>query len=147
MKILFVALAALGGAVLPLQALINARLGASMNGPIWAATISFTVGTLGLVSYLLVKRTPFPSLAQAASVPAWAWVGGLLGAFYVAAATTTVPKLGAAAMISLVILGQMTASLLLDQFGVLSAGQAITPLRALGGVMLVGGAMLIVWSK
>ncbi len=147
MKLLFAAFAMLGGAVLPLQALINARLGGSMNGPIWAATISFAVGTIGLLGFLLLQRAPFPSPAQAASVPAWAWLGGLLGAFYVAAATTTVPKLGAAALISLVILGQMTASLLLDHFGVLSAGQAITPLRALGGLMLVGGAMLIVWSR
>ena len=147
MKILFVAFATLGGAVLPLQALINARLGGSMNGPIWAAAISFAVGTVGLLGYLLAQRAPLPSLAQAATAPGWAWFGGLLGAFYVTAATTTVPKLGAAALISLVILGQMTASLLLDHFGVLSSGQAITPLRAIGGLMLVGGAMLIVWSK
>ncbi len=147
MKSLFVVLAALGGAVLPLQALINARLGTSMNGPIWAATISFAVGTTGLFAYLLVQRAPFPGPAQAATVPAWAWLGGLLGAFYVASATITVPKLGAAAMISLVILGQMTASLLLDHFGVLSAGHPITPLRLLGAALLVGGAMLIVWSR
>lgn len=147
MKIVFAAFATLGGAVLPLQALINARLGVSMNGPIWAAAISFAVGTVGLLGYLLVQRAPVPSFAQAATVPAWAWFGGLLGAFYVAAAATTVPKLGAAALISLVILGQMTASLLLDHFGVLSTGHAITPLRALGGAMLVGGAMLIVWAK
>lgn len=147
MKILFVAFAMVGGAVLPLQALINARLGGSMNGPIWAATISFAVGTVGLLGYLLAQRAPFPSLSQAATVPAWAWLGGLLGAFYVTAATMTVPKLGAAALISLVILGQMTASLLLDHFGVLSAGQPVTPVRAIGALMLVGGAMLIVWSK
>ncbi len=147
MKLLLVAFAALGGAILPLQALINARRGETMNGPVWAATISFVVGTIGLFAYLLVQRTPWPNLAQAATVPVWAWLGGLFGALYVVAATTTVPKLGAAAMISLVILGQMTASLLLDQFGVLSAGHAITPQRAIGALMLVGGAMLIVWSK
>ena len=147
MKMLFVAFAALGGAVLPLQALINARLGGSMNGPVWAATISFAVGTIGLLGYLLVQRAPLPTLAQAGTVPGWAWLGGLLGAFYVAAATTTVPKLGAAAMISLVVLGQMTASLALDHFGVLSAGQPISVVRLAGAMMLLGGAMLIVWSR
>ena len=147
MKLLFIAFAALGGAVLPLQALINARLGGSMNGPVWAATVSFAVGTVGLLAFLLAQRTPVPTLAQAATVPAWAWVGGLLGAFYVAAATTTVSSLGAAAMISLVILGQMTASLLLDHFGVLSAGSPVTPARFAGALMLFGGAMLIVWNR
>lgn len=147
MKMLLVAFAALGGAILPLQALINARLGGIMNGPVWAATISFAVGTTGLFAYLLVLRIPFPTSAQAATVPAWAWLGGLLGAFYVVAATTTVPKLGAAAMISLVILGQMAASLLLDHFGVLTSSHPITLARAVGVAMLFGGAMLIVWSR
>ena len=130
MKMLLAALAALGGAALPLQALINARLGAGMNGPAVAATISFAVGTVGLVAYLLAARIPFPTALQAAAVPVWAWTGGLLGAFYVVAATTAVPTLGAAAMLSLVILGQMTASLLLDHFGVLSTGMPITAARA-----------------
>ena len=147
MKMLLVAFAALGGAVLPLQALINARLGSIMNGPVWAATISFAVGTTGLFAYLLVLRSPFPTLAQAVTVPAWAWVGGLLGAFYVVAATTTVPSLGAAAMTSLVILGQMAASLLFDHFGVLTTSHPITLARAIGVAMLFGGAMLIVWSR
>lgn len=147
MKLLFVAFATLGGAVLPLQALINARLGAGMNGPVWAATISFAVGTIGLLGYVLVQRVPLPTAAQAGAVPGWAWLGGLLGAFYVAAATTTVPKLGAAAMISLVVLGQMTASLALDHFGVLSAGQPISMARLAGAFMLLGGALLIVWGR
>ena len=133
--------------MLPLQALINARLGSMMNGPIWAATISFAVGTTGLFAYLLVLRSPFPTLAQAVTVPAWAWVGGLLGAFYVVAATTTVPSLGAAAMTSLVILGQMAASLLFDHFGVLTSSHPISLARAVGVAMLFGGAMLIVWSR
>lgn len=147
MKMLLVAFAALGGAALPLQALMNARLGTGMNGPVWAATISFAIGTVGLFAYLLALRMPFPTAAQAATVPNWAWAGGLLGALYVVAATVTVSKLGAAAMLSLAILGQMTASLLLDHFGVLSSGYPITAMRATGVLMLFGGAMLIVWSK
>ena len=147
MPYLFIAFALLGGAVLPLQALINARLGGAMNGAVWAATISFAVGTIGLLAFQLAKRTPIPNAEQAAAVPAWAWAGGLLGAFYVVAATTTVPRLGAAAMISLVVLGQMAASLLLDHFGVLSGVQPISPVRVVGTLMLLGGVVLIVWSR
>ena len=73
MKMLLVTFAALGGAVLRLQALINARLGGSMNGPVWATAISLAIGTSGLFAYLLAQRMPFPTTAQAATVPAWAW--------------------------------------------------------------------------
>ena len=40
--------AALIGAVLPLQGLINARLGTQIGGPVSAAFVSFLVGTLML---------------------------------------------------------------------------------------------------
>ncbi|NNG04475.1 MAG: DMT family transporter [Inquilinus sp.] len=147
MPYFFIAFAIMGGAVLPLQALINSRLGGAMNGPVWAATISFAIGTIGLLIFQLAKRTPIPSAEQATSVPAWAWAGGLLGAFYVVAATTTVSRLGAAAMISLGVLGQMLASLLLDHFGVLSGSQPINLAKVAGALMLLGGVVLIVWNR
>ena len=36
------------GAILPLQGLLNARLGTQIGGPVAAAFVSFVVGTLGL---------------------------------------------------------------------------------------------------
>jgi len=143
MKSLYVLLAAAGGAVLPLQALINARLGAATGGPAWAAAISFLVGTAGLGLFLALTMQPLPALAATAALPWWAWTGGLLGAVYVAFVIAAVPALGATAMVAFVIVGQLTAAALLDHFGILGAQGALSPQRLLGIGLLVAGAMLV----
>ncbi len=138
-----VGLSVIAGMILPLQALMNGRLGHHLGGPIWAATVSFFIGTLGLLAYQTVQRANIPSLAQFGSVPPWLFVGGFLGAFYVASATIVAPRLGTTALFSLVIFGQLVASLLLDHFGVLSAGNhPVNIMRVIGVVMVFGGAML-----
>lgn len=144
MKIGYILLAAAGGAMLPLQALINARLGTGVGGPAWAATISFLVGTLGLAVFLIVTRQPLPAAGAAAAMPWWVWTGGLLGAMYVAFVITAVPVLGATAMVAFVILGQLTASTLLDHYGILSQIRPISVVRLTGVAMLFVGALLVV---
>jgi len=143
MKSVYVMLAAAGGAILPLQALINARLGSATGGSAWAAAISFLVGTVGLALFLLLTRQPLPVLASAATLPWWAWTGGLLGAMYVAFVITAVPVLGATAMVAFVILGQLTAAALLDHFGILGAHGVLSPHRIAGIGLLAGGAALV----
>lgn len=144
MNWLLIAIVVLAGAMLPLQALLNGKLGQAAGGAVLASTASFIVGTIGLLAVLLVTRPVLPSWEQALRMPAWLWLGGLLGAAYVVIATVAVPRLGAAALISLVVLGQMTSSLLLDHFGVLHAPQPVNVLRFLGAVLVVLGALLVV---
>ena len=75
----------------------------------------------------------------------WAWLGGLLGAFYVAVATVVGPRIGAAALLALTVLGQLMASLLVDQFGWLGFPlQPLSATRIAGAVLLLGGVGLIV---
>lgn len=135
--------AVLIGAMLPLQGLVNARLGAHAGGPVVAAFVSFLVGTAMLGLYLLATRTPV-TLQGAAKWPAWIWVGGALGAIYVACFTLLIPRIGAAGMICLAVLGQVTASLLLDQFGILQAQKPVDALRILGALLVLAGVVLVV---
>jgi transporter family-2 protein len=80
-----------------------------------------------------------------ASIPGWAWFGGLLGALYVASTTVLGPRLGAAALLALTLAGQMLASLAVDHYGVMGFPQnTVTPSRLLGAALLVVGALLIV---
>ncbi|MDG5468531.1 DMT family transporter [Deltaproteobacteria bacterium IMCC39524] len=141
---LFILMAILAGISVPTQAGINAQLGLWTKSPVLASTISFAVGTLTLVIYSLATRLPLPALASAGSHPWWIWFGGMLGAFFVTATIILVPKLGATAMVALILAGQMFASLLLDHFGVL--GYPIHPIslgRVAGVLMLCGGVWLI----
>jgi bacterial/archaeal transporter family-2 protein len=139
----FVAL--LAGAVLPIQALINARLGMALGGPLWAAAASFAIGSMALVVSQLVFRAPIPTAAQVASTPPWIWVGGFLGAIYLGGAIASVSRIGAGAMTALIILAQISSSLAIDHFGVLVAhGHPLNAIRALGALLLVSGVVLIV---
>ena len=51
-----VVVALLAGALLPMQAAINAQLRYAVGSPVLAALISFSVGTLSLLVYALVVR-------------------------------------------------------------------------------------------
>lgn len=137
------------GAVLPLQALVNARLGALSFGPLFASLASFAVGTLALLLAWLATRPQGLDAGVLARAPWWAWTGGLLGAAFVVIATVMVPRLGAAALICLVVFGQLAGSLLLDHFGVLHPRQPADPLRILGVVLVAAGALLVVrpWQQ
>jgi transporter family-2 protein len=131
------------GAVLPLQALINGRLGAHLQTPMWAGALQNTVGALAMIAVALAMRAPFPTGGQLASPPPWAWLGGVLGATYVMIALVATPRLGAGPAIVGMIAGQMVASLALDHFGVLHEKKPVD-LGAIAGVLLVGaGAFLI----
>ena len=131
------------GTLLPLQALINARLGAQTQGPLYASFVSFLVGTCLLGALLLVTRTPLSPGPSLAALPPWIWLGGAIGALFVFAATLLVPRLVAASMICLVVLGQVVASLLLDHFGVLGAQRPADPVRIFGALLVIGGAALV----
>jgi transporter family-2 protein len=131
------------GVLLPLQALINARLGHATTGALMASFVSFLVGTLVLAVAVLATRTPWPSWQQASTLPAWHWAGGVIGAAFVLTATVLVPRIGAAALISLAVCGQLLGSLLLDHFGVLGAARPADPLRILGAVLVGVGALLV----
>ncbi|MEZ0470312.1 DMT family transporter [Luteimonas salinilitoris] len=137
-------LAAAVGVLLPLQALINARLGHATEGALFASFVSFLVGTLALGAALLVTRTSLPNAQTVASQPSWIWLGGLIGAMYVLSATVLVPRLGAAALICLIVFGQVAGSLLFDHFGVLNATRPVDIWRLLGAALVAAGAVLVV---
>ena len=131
------------GAILPLQGLINARLGMHIGGPVVAAFVSFLVGTVMLGAYLLATRTPL-LLQGSLKLPAWVWAGGVFGAIYVTCFTLLIPRIGAAGMICLAVLGQVTASLLLDQFGILQAPKPVDAVRIVGALLVLAGVVLVV---
>lgn len=143
MEALFLFMAVLAGVTMPAQAGINAQLQQNWaQSSILAATISFIVGTLALIVTMLVLRIPLPPFAGKTAL--WHWSGGLLGAYFVVVMAFLAPRLGAAALIGLVLAGQIGASLLLDHFGVLGySHKAINWQRILGAVLVGGGVFLI----
>jgi transporter family-2 protein len=132
------------GCLVGMQAPINSRLGKTVGG-VQAATFSFLVGTLALVSISYVLRGGLGSLGHVGRVPWWALVGGLLGAVYVFVALEAVRTLGASGLTAVVITGQLVISVVVDRFGLFGlAKQHIDASRIAGLVLLLVGVVLVV---
>lgn len=141
---LYALLAFAVGALLPLQSGINAQLRTSLGHPVFTALVSFLVGTLALAAVCVVQRVSLPGASELGRTAWWHWVGGLMGAAYITVAVVVAPRLGATALVALVVTGQLLASLLLDQYGLAGyARMPATPARILGVVLLVAGVLLV----
>lgn len=142
MKWIWMLCALLAGAVLPIQAGLNGRMGAELRQPLVASMLSFVVGALTLVLVCLGLRQEV-NWNGLQTAPAWVWLAGVIGAFYVSSVIILAPRLGAALTFGLVVLGQMCLSLLLDHFGLLGMpqhGASAWRLLALG--LIVAGVVL-----
>jgi bacterial/archaeal transporter family-2 protein len=137
------------GAGLPLQALVNARLGVLTAGSIFASSLSILVSLIVAVVFLIVQRPSLPPLDQVARLPLWMWVGGVVGGCYVIAATLGVPRVGAAGFVALIVLGQMIGSLILDHFGILHPAQPANATRVFGVLLVMAGMLLVLqpWRR
>ena len=141
---LAVLLTVTAGCLVGMQPAVNSRLGKSI-GTIQAATVSFVVGTVALAALALIVGGGFGGLRNADQAPWWAFIGGLLGAVFVAVAIVAVRTLGASGLTAAVITGQLAMSVVIDRFGLLGiAKQQISPLRIAGLVLLAAGVALVV---
>ncbi|MGE6386012.1 DMT family transporter [Pseudomonas sp. NPDC078416] len=137
-------LAAAAGVMIPLQAVVNARLGRAIGGPLWAAALSSVAVAIVLASLALVSGKPWPRLSQMTYLPWWAWTGGLCGAVVLSATTAAAPRIGAANMIALVMTGQVIAAMTLDRLGWFEmAVQPFGVQRVAAAALLVAGAVLM----
>jgi bacterial/archaeal transporter family-2 protein len=132
----------LGGIFLSAQAPINAALAKSLGDPVLAACISFGIGFV-VLAVLSAVRGAWPSGGAMAAAPWWSWLGGLLGAFYVAVVIWGVPQLGVVSTVAALVFGQVAAALVLDAVGAFGLPvQAITWQRLLAAGMILGGLVL-----
>jgi transporter family-2 protein len=135
--------AAVGGAI-ALQAPINSHLGKAV-GTFQAAFLSFSVGTVLLAVIAGLAKGGLGTVAHVRDVPAYYLAGGLLGAAYVTCVLVTVRTLGAGGVVAATIAGQLTMSVLVDQFGWLGvARHPMTAARLAGIALLAAGVFLVV---
>ena len=140
--IILLALAA--GAMMPTQAAINNKLAVAVESPILAAFVSFVVGTVALFVYLIISGSPLGNLASVKDAAPISWIGGLLGAFFVAAAVTLVPRLGVAMTFSLIIAGQMLVTLVIDHFGLLGVPETKVSLARVAGIFIITAGVVLI---
>lgn len=138
------ALAVLAGALISFQAPINAVAGARLGHPLGGALLSFIVGTIALVLVALLTVRDEIDFGSSLSLAPLLYTGGLLGAAYVAGSIWLTPVIGAGALISLGIAGQVIASLALDHYGMLGlAVRELTVGRMTGAALVLAGALMV----
>lgn len=140
----YLAIVVLAGALIATQAGINSQLARTTGHPVFAATISFLVGSAALVLCSVAVRGAWLGGLPLASAPWWVWTGGLAGAVFVVTTAWLAPILGAATLVSVAIAGQVTFALVLDHYGLVGFPErAMSPGRALGAGLLVVGVVMI----
>lgn len=131
------------GAAIGAQAPINGML-ARTTGTFQAATVNFAVG-LTLLLVIVAIAGGFGGLQEIGAAPWWSLLGGACGVAIVTASIVGVRSLGAGGVTAAVVAGQLTASVLIDRYGLFGVDkQAITTTKVAGIVLLVVGVALIV---
>lgn len=133
------------GALITLQAPINAEAAGYLGSPLAAASMSFAVGTLALLAVTALASRHSVDLAGFRAMPIYVLVaGGVMGAIYVTANLMLAPMIGVAALVALGITGQIAAALLLDSYGFFGLVERELSAGRLGGAaMVLAGALMV----
>jgi transporter family-2 protein len=143
-NVLFCLVVVGAGVSVALQQVLNTNLRTELDSPWWAGFISYLVGTIVMLAVATTSDRPWLSAAMVARTSFISWAGGIFGAIFIGTAILMVPRLGAATVLALIVVGQMIGSLAFDHFGVLGIPQhSANPVRLAGAALLVLGVTLV----
>ncbi len=123
---------------------MNGALRTALTNPWLASLVSFLPIVCFLLCMLFCLPRPLPTLEGISTMPWWAPLGGLVGAFAVVAGLLFVNEVGAGTFAGLTITANILMSLVIDKFGLF--GMDVHPLsggRLAGAVLMVTGIALI----
>jgi bacterial/archaeal transporter family-2 protein len=123
---------------------MNGALRNALVNPWLASVVSFlpVLFLLGVV-FLCLPR-PLPTANGITTMPWWAPLGGVIGAFAVIAGLLFVDKVGAGVFGGLTITANILMSLAIDKFGLFHLPvHQFSPGRMIGAGLMVAGIMLI----
>jgi transporter family-2 protein len=127
------------GGLIALQNVLNAELG-KRTGNFGSVFLLSLISLVTLVALLLL----FPKTANLRNAPGIAewhlYVGGVMGVAIMAAPIFLLPRIGATATLTAVVVGQMVLAIVVDHFGIFGAPvDPVTPAKLFGVVLLIVG--------
>ena len=137
-------LAVIGGATLSIQAAINGQLGSKV-GVFKSAFLTFSVGAL--ITALLIFFFEPKQAVTLLDVPKWQLLGAMFGVPYIVIMVLAVQRIGTAVATVAVIFGQLTMSMLIDNFGWLGNAAIPFSMSRLGAVVCLGIALFFIYSS
>lgn len=130
----YLLLAVLAGLAVSVQVAVNGRLRQANGEVVVTAAVNFTTGTallgLGAAGLALAGRLP----AEHWPTQPWLYLGGVIGATFVAIAAWAVRHLGVLRLALLTIAGQLLGAALLDVL-VPAAGRGLSPATVVAGLV------------
>ena len=123
---------------------MNGVLRNGLTNPWLASVVSFVPIVALLLCVFACLPRPLPTAEGLATMPWWAPLGGLVGAFAVVAGLLFVDRVGAGAFAGLTITANILMSLAVDQFGLFNLPpHPMNLARVAGALLMVGGIALI----
>ncbi len=131
----------LGGVAIGFQTPLASLMGQRI-GILEGAFIIHLGGTL--LAGAMILGVPGGQLTAWKTVPWYALGAGALGVVLISAISFTIPKIGVAATVGLVMAAQLTIAAWLDHYGLLGAGvHAFDQWRFVGLLLLIAGTWLV----
>ncbi len=140
----FILMGLAAGTLITLQSVANAALG-KRTGSLGSVLIVTVVSAL----ILAVVIPLLPGTANLKHLPGpsewYLYLGGLLGIGILAAPIFLLPRIGATSTLTALVVGQLVAALVIDNFGLFNLSRIeINVSRVIGIALLAVGAFLIV---
>jgi len=142
--VIFFFLVVLAGALSTIQGPVNVQLGLHFtHNPVLTTLVSFSLSAVALGLLAVLLRAPLPDWKNRTTTW-WHWLGGIVGACYVCMMIVSVPRIGTAATMAIVLLGQVSFGLALDHFGLMGmAVRRVSMQRILGVLLVFSGTFLV----
>lgn len=149
-------LSVVAGVGVATQSRLNGELGLALSNGSLAALISFGSGLLLLVVATVIWRPARVGLSQVRlavrqrTLPWWAILGGVAGAFFVLSQGLVAGVIGVALFSVAVVTGQTLGSVVIDSRGLFGATKMpLTPPRFFGAVVVLVGVIVAasVWAE
>ncbi|MDY4021325.1 DMT family transporter [Staphylococcus borealis] len=130
----------------PLQTTINSGLAQQMHNSLFAALVSFSVGTFALFILTLIFNRSLKfkvSQPDVGNIKPIHFIGGVLGVIFVTSNIILMPFLGAALTTIVAMLGQMLMGVMIDHFGLGVPKNSITLRKFSGLIAIAIGIVLL----
>lgn len=126
------------------QSGVNSQLRVHLPSPLHAAFLSFLFGSILLLMLIYFRGGSLSDFRSIGTIPPYLFLGGVFGVFNIALAIYLVPNLGALSLTVSIIIGQISASIIYDYFGIVGYPKTdIGMSKIIGLVLMIFGVYMV----
>ncbi len=140
---LYLLIAGIAGGAMAFQGTFNAALGKIIG--LWESTfIVHIIGTITAIACLLLLRVGLGNYSKLATVPWYAYLGGVLNVLIIYGVAQSIPKIGVGNATTAIIVIQIITALVIDHLGAFGMEKySFHYLDLLGVLLLAVGARIL----